>query len=550
VLSQSKSKHHYARGLAAILVSGALILAACGDDDSDKRAASTAAGPQTEAEAHPDADNHQATAEPSAPTSESATPESAPSPSAPAASAAGAANGAAAPTASGAAPSSPGAPRSAAGTKSPKSPTGTPGAQNQGSASGAGSGGAGGTPGAAPGAAPAPGAGAAPAPPGSLGNSDTGVTGTEIKLGSISSQSAAMSKIIAAPVTKAALATIASINDNGGVLGRKLTLNDCDDAGDIARFRACYRKLVHQDKIFSLVTSMTFGSGEVHGDLAKDRLPWIGDIGWYGSSWTDPWMIPMYFSAVADASAMSEFVVDQIKPKKVGVLYLNTAEMKAAAEEVKRVLGSHGIEVAKMLSQELDTPDESSNVLQMRQAGVDHIMHFTWPPPIVKFLIDAAQQGYYPEKGVSGNHMVIEAVPGLVGKWPLNRWWSSNTYKVWGSEYEAITRKYAPGLTTYHHHNTQTAYIAMRLLKEAAQEVGPNLTRDALMKVFESREWDAGPGMDQRFLWAPDKHDTLRCLYVHKYTSMEEGSFKVWTPAEGKFKYCGGVEQRPLAGKR
>jgi len=39
-------------------------------------------------------------------------------------------------------------------------------------------------------------------------------------------------------VTKAALAMIANINDNGGILGRKLKLDDCDDAADLTRFRA------------------------------------------------------------------------------------------------------------------------------------------------------------------------------------------------------------------------------------------------------------------------------------------------------------------------
>src|SRR5437763_13202208 len=119
-----------------------------------------------------------------------------------------------------------------------------------------GSTGQGGTAAPAPGApTPKPGA-PAPAPGGAPGASDTGVTGSEILLGSISSVSSPMSKYVVSPVTKAAQATISSINDNGGVLGRKLRLIDCDDAGDIARFRACYGKLVHEQKVFSLVTSM------------------------------------------------------------------------------------------------------------------------------------------------------------------------------------------------------------------------------------------------------------------------------------------------------
>jgi ABC-type branched-subunit amino acid transport system substrate-binding protein len=386
--------------------------------------------------------------------------------------------------------------------------------------------------------------------PGGLGASDAGVTPGEILLGSISSVSSPMSKYIVTPVTEAAQATIDSINDNGGVLGRKLRLIDCDDGADIARFRACYDKLVHDKKVFSLITSMTFGSGEVHGDMARDRIPWIGDIGWYGSSWTDPWMIPMYTSAIADGSAIAEWTANVVKPQRVGMLYLNTPEMKAATAEATRVLKAHGINVVKTLSHELDTADESPNVLQMRSANVDFIIHLSWPPPVVKFFIDAAQQGWWPAKGIAGNHFVAEADPELIGKWPLNRWWNSSAYHLWGPEYEAITRKYAPELHTLHHHNTQTAYIAVRLFKQAAEEVGPNLTRDALMKVFESHPWDAGPGLAQQFLWKPGLHDTLRCIFMFKYTGMEEGSAKVWTPDPTQFKSCGTLPEQPLSASR
>lgn len=518
----SRGKHPYTTGFSCLILSGALLLAGCSGDSKDDSSAAPIpeAAPANPDPAAPELNAPAPTASAPAP---AGSPASASVPGAavkPGASAKPGGNSAAAPSASGSGAPAPGKPASS------QAPGGSTPAPS--------------TPGAKP----------APAPGGALGASDVGVTSNEIKLGSISSVNAPMGKYIAGPVTKAAQATIDSINDNGGILGRKLTLTDCDDAGDIARFRACYRKLVQEQKVFSLVTSMTFGSGEVHGDLARDRIPWIGDIGWYGSSWTDPWMIPMYMSAVADASATSEWIASVAKPKKVGILYLNTPEMKAAADEVTRVLKTYNIPVVKALQQELDTPDESPNVLQMRQAGVDHITTFSWPPPVIKFIIDAAQQGYWPEKGMSGNHLVAEVVPQLVGKWPLNRWWNASSYQVWGTEYEAIMKKYAPGLSTLHFHNTQTAYMAMRLLKEAGQEVGPNLTREALMKVLESRQWDAGPGLGQTFLWKPDMHDTLRCNYMFKYTSMEAGSSKVWTPDPTQFKNCGSLPQRPLAAKR
>ena len=360
-----------------------------------------------------------------------------------------------------------------------------------------------------------------------------------------------MSRYIAGPVTKAALAMIASINDNGGILGRKLQLTDCDDAADLTRFRACYRKLVQEQKVFALVTSMTFGSGEVHGDLARDRIPWIGDIGWYGSSWTDPWMVPMYFSAVNDASAVAQWLVKSVHPKNVGILFLNTPEMKLARDEMTRVLTANGIKVGLSIAQELDTADESGNVLQMRSAGVDHIAHFSWPPPVAKFLIDSAQQGFWPEKGISGNHMVIEAIPGIVGSWPLNRWWSSSSYHVWGSRVRG------------HHQEVRAEPLDPpppqhpdRLHRAAPPQAGGGGSRPQPHpgrpdEAVESHPWDAGPDLGQSFTWKPNAHDTLRCEYMFKYSSTDEGSFKVWQPvAADQFRTCGDLPEKPLTAQR
>ena len=527
-------------------LSASLILAACGGGGNHTEH-NAAAAPSAAAGA------------PSAPGAPAATPDAGASGAANSAAPAGAAAAAGSGAAGSATPMSNAAPVSSSGSSSYGSSRGGSSAPAASAASNApvgrqassnGPQGAAPTPG-TPSAPGAPGGPAPGAPKGSLGASDNGVSADSIQLGSISSQSASMSRYIAGPVTKAALAMIANINDNGGILGRKLKLDDCDDAADLTRFRACYRKLVQEEKVFALITSMTFGSGEVHGDLARDRIPWVGDIGWYGSSWTDPWMVPMYFSAVNDASAVAQWLVHSVHPKNVGILFLNTPEMKLARDEMTRVLAANGIKVGLSIAQELDTADESGNVLQMRSAGVDHISHFSWPPPVAKFLIDSAQQGFWPEKGISGNHMVIEAIPGIVGSWPLNRWWSSSTYHVWGTEYEAITKKYAPNLSTLHHHNTQTAYIALRLLKQAAEEVGPNLTRDALMKQFESHPWDAGPDLGQTFMWKPNAHDTLRCEYMFKYSSTDEGSFKVWQPvAPDQFRTCGDLPEKPLTAQR
>jgi ABC-type branched-subunit amino acid transport system substrate-binding protein len=331
-----------------------------------------------------------------------------------------------------------------------------------------------------------------------------------------------------------------AVNDAGGVFGRKFVIADCDDSGDVTRFRSCYRKLIDESKIFAFITSVTWGTGEVHGDLARDKIPWIGSWGFYTSEWKDPWMFPVHLSTVTEARADAAWVRDILHPKTVGILYLNTPEQQLAKAALHQILDPAGIKTVREIPQEIDTPDESSNVFSMRAANPDHIIHMSWPPPMIKFIVDSSQQGYWPPMGISGNHLIGEQVGRLIGDWAKQGMYSITSYKLWGAgdEYQAIMDKYAPQMKKLHHHQTQSGYVGVKIAAEAAKAAGPKLTRDNIMKTLESRRWDFGPGLGQSVLWGPGNHDTMRCEYMMQYNSSDTGSYKVFVPEPRKPYVC------------
>jgi len=497
--------------LMGVLASVALVAAACGG--SQPHEVSTGALSPTGTEVAPGAATDAATAAPT----DTATP------------------GADA-TAGAATPSAPATPTAGAA---------TPSAAKKAAATGGPAAAASGTPtGAAPGTADSPTLGAAPAPgaavPDNGGATDVGVTANSVKFGSISGNNTPLGNLISQPVTTAVFATMRAVNDSGGIFGRKMIIGDCDDSGDVTRFRSCYRKLIDEAKVFSFITSVTWGTGEVHGDLARDKVPWIGSWGFYTSEWKDPWMFPVHLSTVTEARADATWVRDIVKPETVGILYLNTPEQQLAKEALHQILDPAGIEVIREVPQEIDTPDESSNVFTMRAANPDHIIHFSWPPPMIKFIVDAAQQGYWPKMGISGNHLIGEQVGRLIGDWATQGMYSITSYKLWGTgdEYQAIMDKYAPQMKKMHHHQTQSGYVGVKITADAAKAVGPDLTRDNIMKVLESRRWDFGPGLGQSVLWGPGNHDTMRCEYMMKFNSSDTGSYKVFVPEPRKSYVC------------
>src|SRR5581483_1513683 len=254
------------------------------------------------------------------------------------------------------------------------------------------SGGTGGTGGSA---APAPAAATPGAPlPGGAAenfNSDVGVTKDTIKLGIINFASASRSlgPAIAQSTEKVTDALVRHINETGGVAGRKLQLVTCDDGGDLTRARACYEKLKSQ--VFAFVPSETWITDTIHDTLAKDKVPWL-TWGWFKSEYEDRYMFPCHANGLREAKAMAKWVATTLRPKTVGLVYLNVSEDIAARDEARKVFEAAGIKVVKEIAQEWVSPDESQHVLAMRAANPEHVLAFTWPAPLAKFFHDARAQ--------------------------------------------------------------------------------------------------------------------------------------------------------------
>ena len=385
------------------------------------------------------------------------------------------------------------------------------------------------------------------------GTSAPGVSDTEIKLGAISDDGLPLPEIVTIPVVASAIAMFDSVNDEGGVHGRKISVTNCDAAGDVARARACFRKLVDEDQVFAFITSITWGTGELHQDLARDEVPWFGSWGFFTSEWRDPWMFPAHMATIHEAHANSIWVRDKLDPETVGIIYLNIPEDRLAADAMHDIFDPAGIEVVIEQPIEIETPDHTPAVIEMQAANPDHVIHFAWAAPMAGWMIAAEQQGYWPPLGISGNHFAAEALGEFVGDWPLKGMWTITTFKVWNdnTEYLAALEKYNPETLLKIHHITQSGYAGARIFIETAKSVGPDITRENMMEAWEAQPWDAGPGLGITFAWGDasaeraagtqttDAHDTLRCEYQFKYNQAAASTdFAVWIPAPEGYEIC------------
>jgi ABC-type branched-subunit amino acid transport system substrate-binding protein len=387
------------------------------------------------------------------------------------------------------------------------------------------------------------------------GATDIGVTSDSIKMGSVSMHGVALGNLIITPMINGLKATFASINDRGGVLGRRMSLVDCDDGpGEVSRSKACIKKLVGQDKVFALLGYSSWASASVHSDLAQYRLPAIGTWAYSQTEWQDPYMFPTHMSMIHEAMAGAQWVKNVVKPKTYGLICLTSPEMQLSCNEVQRVLDASGAKLVKKLDVGVSETSLSAQLLAMRSANPEHIIHYVInPATVLKFVVEAAQQGYYPPKGISGNHMAAEVLGSLFGKHPAGRYWTNTTYKLWGAEFMATMNKYARGNRGLNHHIVQALYVGALIFERAAKAVGPNLTRERLMAQLGNGDtYAADASLDQRFsyakterggtgtdqAWDPEKGQGREFMYRYDNTntaSNPDGSPNGFSPDKNVF---------------
>jgi ABC-type branched-subunit amino acid transport system substrate-binding protein len=248
---------------------------------------------------------------------------------------------------------------------------------------------------------------------------------------------------------------------------------------------------------------------------------------------------------------VSDWVAKIIKPKTVGIMYLNVSEDIAAKDVATKQLGKYNIKVVESVAQEWDSPDESQHVLAMRTANPDFILSFSWPAPVAKFMHDANAQKWAPKLGYAANHLTGDPGYGpIFGEYIKDKTYTITSWgiptspadkdnaeggntaeqkvlveellKTNGREFQGFKWRYAG-----YHHITQSGWICTRVLAKAAAELGPDLTREGFKNVLESKGWDSGVGVTLH--WPAGNHNaspySFNREFIYKWISAPDGGW-------------------------
>jgi ABC-type branched-subunit amino acid transport system substrate-binding protein len=322
---------------------------------------------------------------------------------------------------------------------------------------------------------------------------DDGATDTEIKIGHTNPYSGPASSY--GVIGKTIQAYWKSVNENGGINGRKINFISYDDGYSPPKTVELVRQLVEQDKV--LCTFNTLGTPTntaIHKYMNQKKVPMLfvatGASKW-GKPKEFPWTMGYQPDYHTEAVIYAKHLLANVKDAKIAVLMQNDDYGKDYWEGFKEGLGSEASRVVKHVSYETTDPTVDSQVIQLKDSGANVFFNIAIPKFAAQAMRKAGDIGWKPMiylNNVSSsvaNTMKpagFENVQGVLTAQylmdPTDKQWADHPdMKMW----MAWMKKSNPGGSLDDASNV-FAYSVSFLMHKTLEKCGDNLTRENLMR--------------------------------------------------------------------
>lgn len=348
---------------------------------------------------------------------------------------------------------------------------------------------------------------------------DQGVSDDTITLGMHSSLSGPVA-VFGLAYERAARLVFDEVNANGGVHGRKIELVVEDDRGDPGAGVAAVTKLINRDGAFLIY-------GGPYTPVALAAYPRVienGMIYWSPASstpgLTDPFeRLTFQAQLTLDGQAIPVAkLAASMKPQKIAFIGERSEYGTITLEATKEQLAEHGLEFALELTIEPDALSATAQVAQIREAGVDVVIHGGTPRALAFIIREMAKQAAdvpLISFGGGSSAAIFELVRGeakieYYAVSPLacqlgdscteefmTKWKAAYNDEpiVWAAQGYAATKYFVAGLVA----------------------AGQDLTKDTLIDAFETMEPFATPEMPYPLKVTAESHRAVSGGYLEGY---------------------------------
>ncbi|MBI2736081.1 MAG: ABC transporter substrate-binding protein [Rhodospirillales bacterium] len=335
---------------------------------------------------------------------------------------------------------------------------------------------------------------------------DNGATDKEIKIGHTNPYSGPASSY--GVIGKAIEAYWKSVNDRGGVNGRRINFITLDDGYNPSKTVECVRQLVEQDKV--LCTFNTLGTPTntaIHKYMNQKKVPMLfvatGASKW-GKPKEFPWTMGYQPDYHTEAMIYAKHILANVKDPKIGVLMQNDDYGKDYWEGFKEGMGKEIGRVAKHVTYEVTDPTVDSQVIQLKDTGANVFFNISIPKFAAQAMRKAAEIGWRPAQylnNVSGQVTTtmkpagFENVQGVI----TAAWLKDPTDHQWDNDEELKTwrewmAKYIPN-GNLGDVNYVYAYSVSFLMEQTLKKCGDNLTHENLMRQAANHQRLRVPGL-------------------------------------------------------
>jgi branched-chain amino acid transport system substrate-binding protein len=320
---------------------------------------------------------------------------------------------------------------------------------------------------------------------------------TTIKIGNTAPYSGPASAY--GTIARAEAAYFQMLNDQGGINGRRVEFLTLDDAYSPAKTVEQTRKLVEQDEVLAMFSSVgTAPNISVQKYLNGRRVPQIF-VSSGATRWNDPeqfpWTVGFNPTYELEGRLYAEYILQTRPNAKIAVIAPNEDAGKDYVRGFKAGLGEHIDQLVSETTYLTADPTIDSQMVTMRESGADVFFAEATPKFAAQAIKKAASMGWKPLiilPSVSNSFSAvlepagiensIGVVTGLYLKDPNDaRWADDPAVKDWS----AWMKKYQPNASTGDLYNVQ-GYTVAQIMAIVLKNCGDDLSRENVIKQTKS----------------------------------------------------------------
>ena len=317
-----------------------------------------------------------------------------------------------------------------------------------------------------------------------------GVTDKEILIGSCSALEGP-SKFLGTQNVAGARAYFDSVNEQGGVHGRKLRLVASDDSYDPAKAEDCFKHLQAQG-VFAMGFFVGTPTGVKYVPLAESsRVPLVGLFTGAQALYSPfrHWVINVRAGYADETKEQVDGLWKTLGYKKIGVIYPDDAFGSAVLDGVKSALKEHGSEPVAVGSYPRQTGQAEAAIQTVRAASPDAVV-IVGPAntvaPIIKMAHTRGWSPLFVTVSFVGTDDLIKLAgqdaEGMVITQVVPPYYLTDLKTV--ALYRRTLTKFAP--TEAPNFVSLEGFVDAMVMVEGLKRAGKELTREGLIRGIES----------------------------------------------------------------